>query len=294
MLKKRLIACLLIRNNLIVQSIGFNRYLPIGHPRFPIEFVAKWDVDEIILLDMNASFENRVFNIALLQLLSQYCFVPLTVGGGIRTLDDVKNVIRAGADKVSINTKAIDSPTIISKIADVFGSQCVVVSVDCRKEADNTYQVYSHSGKNKTGLIVEEWAQKLERLGAGEIFLNSIDRDGSKQGYDIELVKRVTDAVSIPVIACGGVGRYTDFSAGIIKGGASAVAAANIFHYIEHSTIVAKAHMLKDGIDIRLDGKANYFGRDFDESGRLMMLSSDQLYSLQFDRDVERCEHELL
>jgi len=282
MLKKRLVVCLLIRDGLIVQSIGFNRYLPIGHPRFPIEFVAKWDVDEIVLLDMSATKNNRVLDTNVLELLSRSCFVPLTVGGGIKSVEDVRNIIRTGADKVTVNSHAVARPKLISEIADIFGSQCVVVSIDCKLENDGSYQVYTHSGKIATGLTAESWAQQVEKLGAGEIFLNSIDRDGSKLGYDIELIRRVSDSVSVPVIACGGVGNYMHFAEGIIEGRASAVAAANIFHFIEHSTIVAKAHLLKSGVDVRLDSDAKYEGREFDENGRLIMLSGKRLADIEF------------
>ena len=287
MLKKRLVACLLIRNGLIVQSIGFKRYLPIGRPQFPIEFVVKWDVDEIVLLDISATSERRAPNTQVLELLSRSCFVPLTVGGGIRSVDDVRGIIRAGADKVAVNAHAVARPQLVSEIADIFGSQCVVVSIDCRRESDGSYQVYTHSGSRATGLAPETWAKQVEMLGAGEIFLNSIDRDGAKTGYDVELIRRVGDSVSIPVVACGGVGSYAHFSAGILDGGASAVAAANIFHYIEHSTIVAKAHLLRAGIDIRLDSDAKYEGREFDETGRLIMLSGDRLSDIEFKSGVK-------
>jgi len=286
-LKKRLVACLLIREGLIVQSIGFKRYLPIGRPRFPIEFVVKWDVDEIVLLDISATPENRIPDIGILELLSRSCFVPLTVGGGISSVNDVRSITRAGADKAAINTNAVARPQLISEIAEVFGNQCVVISIDCRREPDGRYQVYTHSGTKPTGMSPEKWAKQVEILGAGEIFLNSIDRDGTKSGYDIELIHRVSESVSIPVIACGGVGNYTDFAPGIIQGGASAVAAANIFHYIEHSTIVAKAHLLRCGIDIRLDSDATYEGRDFDENGRLIMLPGSQLTDIEFKRGTK-------
>lgn len=287
MLKKRLVACLLIRDGLIVQSVGFDRYLPIGKPKFPIEFVVKWDVDEIVLLDMSATPEGRGPDHEALSQLSHSCFVPLTVGGGLRTVSDARKVLRTGADKVSVNSHAIERPILISEIADVFGSQCVVVSMDCRREHDGSFQVYTHSGKQATGLSPAEWAQQVEKLGAGEIFLNSIDRDGSKRGYDIDLIRNVTDIVSIPVIACGGVGSHSHFAAGILQGGASAVAAGNIFHYIEHSTIVAKAHLLRAGVDVRIDSNAKYEDREFDASGRLMMLPADRLAEIEFNRGVK-------
>lgn len=284
MLKKRLVACLLIRDGLIVQSIGFNRYLPIGHPKFPIEFVVKWDVDEIVLLDMSATPENRSPNTYVLEMLSRSCFVPLTVGGGIKSVEDVRKITSAGADKASINTHAVSRPALISELADVFGQQCVVLSLDCRRENDGRYQVYTDSGSKPSGLEAVTWARQAEKLGAGEIFLNSIDRDGSKKGYDLDLIRRISDSVSIPVVACGGVGNYMQFAPGIAEGGASAVAAANIFHYIEHSTIVAKAHLLKSGIDIRLDSEATYEGREFDENGRLIMLPGSRLSDIEFKR----------
>jgi cyclase len=287
MLKKRLVACLLMRDGLIVQSIGFKRYLPIGQPRFPIEFVAKWDVDEIVFLDMSATAKNQVLDTEVLELLSRSCFVPLTVGGGIKSVDDARRIIRAGADKVTVNTHAIARPELISEIAEIFGSQCIVASIDCRLEKDGQYQVYTHSGTRQTGLTPETWAQKAETFGAGDIFLNSIDRDGTKQGYDIELIRRVSDSVSIPVIACGGVGSYLHFAPGIIEGHASGVAAANIFHYIEHSTIIAKAHMISSGVDVRLDSEAKYEGREFDENGRLIMLSADRLSNIELKRGVK-------
>lgn len=285
MLKKRLIACLLLRDGLIVQSIGFNRYLPIGRPRFPIEFVVKWDVDEIVLLDMSASARQEGPDEGVLEMLSQYCYVPLTVGGGIRSVDNVRSVVRAGADKVCVNTHALARPELITEIANVFGSQCVVVSMDCKREAEG-YQVYASSGSKATGLSPVAWARQCQEHGAGEIFLNSIDRDGSRAGYDLELIRQVADAVQIPVIACGGVGGYGDFAPGIEQGHASAVAAANIFHHIEHSTILAKAHLLKAGIDIRLDSQASYKNREFDENGRLVMLSADKLADVEFQRRV--------
>jgi imidazole glycerol-phosphate synthase subunit HisF len=280
MLKKRLIACLLVRDGLIVQSIGFNKYLPIGHPKFPIEFVVKWDVDEIVLLDMSATPQNRGPDLKLIELLSHYCFLPLTVGGGIRSVDDVRNIIRAGGDKASLNTTAFKRPEIISEIADVFGSQCVVISIDAKKMNNGDYNVFLNSGQIDTGVTVQAWAQKVEKLGAGEIFLNSIDRDGKKLGYDENLIRLVSESVQIPVISCGGVGQFTDFSKGI-QAGASAVAASNIFHFVEHSTIIAKAQLLKAGVDIRLDSRARYNDREFDSEGRLVMHSMEKLIELE-------------
>ena len=272
MLKKRLIACLVVRDGLIVQSIGFRRYLPIGRPRIAIEFVARWDVDEIVVLDMSATRQRRSPDLDVIGMAVERCFVPLTIGGGIRSLAQVQDVMRAGADKIAINTMAVESPEFISRCADAYGSQCIVVSVDARETEPGRYEVFTDSGSHATGLEVSAWAAQAEQFGAGEIFINSIDRDGSKRGYDLELVKRVTAAVSIPVIACGGIGNYRHFAPGIQEGGASAVAAANIFHYVEHSTILAKAHLRRAGVDVRLDTLASYERLDFDDQGRLLKL----------------------
>ena len=287
MLKKRLIACLLMKDDLIVQSIGFNKYLPIGNPKFPLKFLNKWDVDEIVLLDISAYKQKRKLNLKLLEALSKSCFVPLTVGGGITSVEDVQNYIRAGADKISINSSAINNSKLITEIANNFGSQCVVVSMDCKLDKDGIYRIYKDSGKIPTNLVASEWAKEAESLGAGEIFLNSIDRDGSKIGYDNNLIKKITETVSIPIIACGGVGDFSHFESGITKGGASAVAAGNIFHYIEHSTIIAKMNLLQSGIDIRMDSEATYKGREFDKNGRLMMMSREDLSKIEFTRGKE-------
>lgn len=283
MLKKRLIAGLLLRDGLIVQSFGFQKFLPIGKPRFPLEFLVKWDVDEILLLDMSASGEGRVPDEAALEALAEHCFVPLTVGGGIKAVSDVRKVIRAGADKVAVNTHAFDRPMLISEIADNFGSQCAVLSMDCLLEADGTYQVYVEGGTRATGLDPIAWAMKAAELGAGEVLVNAIHRDGARTGYDTALITQIAEHVDIPVIALGGVGRMEHFTQGF-EAGASAVAAANIFQHTEHSTILAKAHLLKDGIDVRLDSLATYQDREFDDNGRLIMLSNDRLIDIELKR----------
>ena len=287
MLKKRLVACLLLRDGMIVQSFGFNRYLPLGKPKFALEFLVKWDVDEIVLLDMSASGQGRRPDTDLLEMLSDYCYVPLTVGGGIKSVGDVRQVIRAGADKVCVNTHALSNPGLITAIADNFGSQCAVVSMDCKRDAAGAYEVFAAGGKVGTGLTPVEWARRSEALGAGEIFLNSINRDGSRHGYDVELIRSVSDEVGIPVICCGGVGHMEDFAEGF-DAGASAVAAANIFQHMEHSTILAKAHLVASGVDVRLDSQAKYEGREFDENGRLTMLSNERLIEIDLRHEATR------
>jgi cyclase len=287
MLKKRLIPCLISKDGLIVQSINFRQYLPIGRVKIAIEFVAKWDVDEIILLDISATRDGKKPDFELVSLISERCFVPLTLGGGIHDISDIKNLIRAGADKIVINSESLSNPDFIRKSSVVFGSQCIVVSVDVKRHSDGRYEVYGDSGSNPTGLDPVEWAVRVQELGAGEIFLNSIDRDGSKLGYDLDLVKMITGAVKIPVIACGGVGKMEHLVEGITVGKASAVAAANIFQYIEHSTIIAKAYLLRAGIDIRLDTLAKYEDFTFDETGRILKKKDSELDEIWFERHIK-------
>lgn len=258
MLKPRLIPCLILKDDRIVQSIKFKRYLPIGRAEMAIEFFMNWDVDEIVLLDIHASQKGRKPQLDLIKHFSQHCFLPFTVGGGINSVDDMRNVLKAGADKIVINQAAVKTPGLIEEGAHTFGTQCITVSMDVKINTENQYEVFIHSGSESTGLDPIEWAHQVESLGAGEILLNSIDRDGTRQGYDLDLIQRVQDKVKIPVIACGGVGQMQDFVDGIQKAGAHAVAAANIFQHMEHSTIIAKSFMKKAGIDVRLDTQACY------------------------------------
>lgn len=270
MLKHRLIPCLILKDDRIVQSVLFKRYLPIGSAKIAIEFFVNWDVDEIILLDIHATRKGLKPRLDLISFYAKKCFVPFTVGGGISTLEDIRNVIKAGADKVSLNTVAIKNPALIAQSAEQFGCQCVTVSIDAKRNNNGKYEVYINSGTEPTGVQPSELAQKVESLGAGEILINSIDRDGTKKGYDVDLIRQVSDTVKIPVIACGGVGKMEHFVDGIRTGGAQAVAAANIFQYTEHSTIIAKAYMQKTGIDVRLCSSVNYDGFQINELGRIV------------------------
>ena len=270
MLKCRLIPCLILKDDLIVQSIQFKRYLPIGRAQVAIEFFVNWDVDEIVLLDIQATRQNRKPRADLIAFYAKECFVPFTVGGGISTVEDIRNVISAGADKGSINTAAIKNPDFIAEGAEKFGCQCITISIDAKKNQSGNYEVFLNSGREPTGLHPAEWAQKVQSLGAGEILLTSIDRDGTKQGYDLDLIHQVSEAVNIPVIACGGVGKMEHFIEGVNRGGAQAVSAANIFQYTEHSTIVAKSALKRAGIPIRLSSQVKYENLNIDERGRLI------------------------
>ncbi|MEM7209869.1 MAG: HisA/HisF-related TIM barrel protein [Pseudomonadota bacterium] len=267
MLKSRLIPCIVTKGELVVQSFNFRDYLPIGNVKTAIEFFVNWDVDEIVVLDIDASRENRSPNVELVEWASSECFVPLTVGGGIKSIKNVRDVLKAGADKVCINSVAISNPDFVTEAAEVFGTQCITVSVDVKK-TESGYRVYDHIGKSVCAQAPAEFSKQMEALGAGEIFLNSVDRDGSRDGYDLALLNQVSEGLTIPVIACGGVGKFADLSEGITKGGCQAVAAANIFQHSEHSTIAAKSHLLRSGVPVRLSSNVRYEDFSFDVTGR--------------------------
>lgn len=252
MLKKRLIPVLILRDGLVVQSIQFKHTNVIHwNPVTAVDFFNRWAVDEIVVLDVsgNKNQRNKFYNVIMG--LSKKCFVPLTVGGWIDTVEEGRKVLRLGADKIAINTEAVRRPPFISECARVFGSQCVVVSIDAKAHGDENYEVYIDRGRTPAGLTPTDWARQAQELGAGEIFLNCIDRDGFREGYDLALLRRVVNAVHIPVIAMGGVLTWQHLADGIIQGGAEAAAAANIFHYTEHSTKKAKQFLREAGIDVR-------------------------------------------
>ena len=288
MLSARIIPCLDVDDGRVVKGVKFKELRDAGDPVQVAQAYEQQGADELVFLDITASSDERETMRDVVERTVATCFMPVTVGGGIRKLEDIRSMLLAGADKVSMNTAAILNPNLINDATSTFGNQCIVVAIDAkRRENGDGWLVYTHGGRKPTELDAIEWAQEVVRRGAGEILLTSMDCDGTKQGYDLELIRQVSDSVSIPVVACGGVGNYADFAPGVLEGGASAVAAANIFHFIEHSTIVAKAHLLRSGVDIRLDSDAKYEGREFDESGRLLMLSSDRLSDIEFKRGTK-------
>ena len=251
MVKKRLIACLLCRDGIIVQSKGFSHTNAVGNAITAVDFFNMWAIDEIIILDVSRNKNQRQKFYDIINELSQRCFVPLTVGGWITSVEDAKTLLQKGADKITINTEAVKRPELIKELSEVFGSQFVVVSIDVKINDQGKHEVYIDRGKCPTGLSSFGWAKKVEHFGAGEIFLTSIDKDGTLKGYDIELVKGVSELVEIPVIASGGVGNWQHLVDGVQDGGADAVSAANIFHYTEQSTKNAKEYMKDNGIDVR-------------------------------------------
>lgn len=252
MLKTRVIPILLFRNWVLVKSIKFETLRNIGIPVQAARVYNSREVDELVFLDITATNENRGPMLDIIHEVAGHCFMPLTVGGGIKAITDVVNVLKQGADKISINTAAIKRPSFITDAAKLIGSQSVIVSMDIKLNAHNDYEVFSNSGKVPTGLNPVRWAEEAEGLGAGEILLTSIDRDGTMEGYDLELIRRVSEAVNIPVIAAGGAGTLQHFVDCMKIGKASAAAASSIFHYTQITPNNVKQYMRNSGIDVRI------------------------------------------
>ena len=252
MYKKRIIPCLDIKNGRVVKGINFVNLTDAGDPSEQAKIYSENGADEICFLDITASNENRDIILDVVKKTSQNCFVPLTVGGGVRTLKDISNLLKSGADKVSINTAAVSNSTIVKEGAQKFGSQCIVVAVDAKKVDNNKWEVFTHGGRNPSGKNVMDYVKEVEKLGAGEILLTSMDRDGTKKGYDLDLTKKVSNLVNIPVIASGGVGKLEHLHEGLKIGKASAVLAASIFHFGEFSIKEAKEYLKSKNISIRL------------------------------------------
>ena len=252
MLKNRIIPCLDVKNGRVVKGINFVELKDAGDPVEQAKIYSDGGADEICFLDITASNENRETIIDIVKKTSKKCFVPLTVGGGVRTIQNIKDLLLAGADKVSINTAAVNDISLVKDASKKFGSQCIVVAIDAKNISQNKWEVFTHGGRNQTGIDAVEFSKKVEEAGAGEILLTSMDRDGTKSGYDIELLKIVTKNTNIPVIASGGVGTLDHLYDGIISGGASAVLAASIFHYGEYSIKDVKEYLNSKKVPVRL------------------------------------------
>lgn len=254
MLKRRLIPVLILRDGQVVQSIQFKHTNVIhSNPVTAVDFFNRWAVDEMVVLDVSRNRKRRDRFYEIISALSEKCFVPLTVGGWVDSVEEVRKLTRLGADKVTINTEGVRRPELIRESAEVFGSQCIVGSIDAKVVEDGSYRVFIDRGREATDARPADWARTVQEVGVGEIFLNCIDRDGFRKGYDLQLLKSVTGAVDVPVIAMGGVFEWQHLVDGIVQGGADAVAAANIFHYTEHSTRKAKAFMAEAGLDVRIE-----------------------------------------
>jgi cyclase len=252
MLKKRIIPCLDVKDGRVVKGINFVNLKDAGDPVEQAQIYDKGGADEICFLDITASSENRKILLEKVRETAQSCFVPLTVGGGVSSIDDIKNLLLAGADKVSINTEAVKNHNFIKESSIRFGSQCIVIAIDVKKVSNNKWEVFTHGGRNPTGIDVIKYVKIVENNGAGEILLTSMDRDGTKMGYDIELTKTVSNLVSMPVIASGGVGNLEHLYDGFKLGFASAVLAASIFHYENYTIADAKKYLSNKNIPVRL------------------------------------------
>lgn len=248
----RVIPCLDVTDGRVVKGTKFVNLRDAGDP---VELAARYDsegADELVFLDITASSDRRDTMVDVVMRTAEQVFIPFTVGGGIRSVADARKLLRAGADKVSLNTSAVENESLVADIAAEFGAQCVVCAIDAkRRTSDGSYEVFVHGGRTPTGLDVQEWAQRVAALGAGEILLTSMDRDGTKAGFDLQLTRMVTDLVNVPVIASGGVGTLDHLVEGIVEGGADAVLAASIFHFGEFSIARAKEHMHGAGINVR-------------------------------------------
>ena len=253
MLAKRIIPCLDVNAGRVVKGVNFVNLIDAGDP---VENAKVYDLqkaDELVFLDITASYEKRDIMIDVVARTAEQVFIPLTVGGGIRTVQDIRNLLKAGCDKVSINTAAVNNPELVAEGAVRFGSQCIVVAIDAKRKADlKGWEVYIHGGRTPTGIDVVEWAQKVQKLGAGEILLTSMDCDGTKDGYDIELTRTISENLDIPVIASGGVGTLEHILEGLTTGKADAALAASIFHFKEYTIDEAKQYLKENGVEVRL------------------------------------------
>jgi cyclase len=252
MLAKRIIPCLDVTAGRVVKGVSFVELRDAGDP---VEIARRYDeqgADELTFLDITASSDDRGIIFRIIEKVAEQVFIPLTVGGGVREVQDVRNLLNAGADKVSINTSAVVNPQLVADAAARYGSQCIVVAIDAKQVAPGKWEVFTHGGRKATGLDVIEWAKKMQSLGAGEILLTSMDQDGQKRGFDLALTRAVTDVLEIPLIASGGVGNLQHLADGVKQGGADAVLAASIFHFGEYTVQQAKEYMAKQGIEVRL------------------------------------------
>ncbi len=251
MLKTRIIPCLDVKDGRVVKGVNFVDLVDAGDPVEQARVYDEAGADELCFLDITASHENRGTILEVARRTAEQCFMPLTIGGGVRTLEDIRNLLLAGADKVSIMTAAVKTPDFVGEAAEKFGSQCIVVAIDAKSVGDR-FEVFTHGGREATGIDAVAFAKLIEEKGAGEILLTSMDRDGTREGFNIPLTRAIADAVAIPVIASGGVGTLDHLVEGVTQGHASAVLAASIFHFGEHTVREAKLHMAKHGVAVRL------------------------------------------
>jgi len=251
-LAKRVIPCLDVTAGRVVKGVNFVGLRDAGDP---VEIAARYDeqgADELCFLDITASSDQRDILLHVIEAVAAQVFIPLTVGGGVRRVEDVRRLLNAGADKVSINTAAVQNPALVEQASAKVGNQCIVVAIDAKRKGDGGWEVYTHGGRKPTGLDAVAWARRMQAAGAGEILLTSMDRDGTREGFDLELTRAVSEAVGVPVIASGGVGALEHLAAGVLQGRADAVLAASVFHFGDFTVRQAKEHMRSRGIEVRL------------------------------------------
>ena len=280
MLKKRIVANVVVRDGIVVQSIGFKKYLPVGKPAIALEFLNSWGIDEIILTDISATKAGRKPAFDIIRHAAKKCFVPLTVGGGISSIEDMKELMHCGADKISLNQVALHHPDLIAQAAHVFGDQCIVVSIDVLK-TESGYKVYDYVQKKSLDIDAADFAKKMQGYGAGELLINAVDKDGSYLGFEIDLFKAVCSQVTVPVIGCGGAAHANHFAEVFAQTNISAACAANFFHFTEHSVNTTKANVMKQ-IKVRLETHADYADNEFDETFRLLKKSDSILEDMLF------------
>ncbi len=286
MLKQRIVAVLLVREGIVVQSIGFERYLPVGKPEIAVEHLNRWGIDEIVMLDISGQQSTAPQLERNIAKVAPYCLVPLAVGGGIRTIDHIRDVIKSGADRIVLNTSVFDDPKLIDQAATRFGTQCIIAAIDAAPNGSG-YDTFVDGGGRRTGLSPKDMARRAEDHGAGEILIQAIHRDGCKMGYDLELIAEVAGAVSVPVIALGGVGMPAHMADVARVPGVSGLAAGNFFHFTEHTAATAKAVLQTSGVDLRHDSYADYRNDAFDAQGRLRKKADEALEELLFVHYVD-------
>jgi imidazole glycerol-phosphate synthase subunit HisF len=274
MLKKRIIAVLILKNNRVVQSIGFKQFLPVGYLETSVEYLNKWGVDEIIILDIDATKKNKKPNFTLIEKASKYSQTPLCVGGGVSTLEDMELLLNSGADKIALNTPLFSNQKLIERASTRYGSQCIVASIDVKKYGSE-YKVFNENIK-EIDMDINTALNVAQDAGAGEVFINSVDKDGKKTGYDLQLASKICNVVNIPIILCGGVGKPSHLVDGLSQG-MDAVAAGNFFHFTEMSVIITKKFLIQNNCSIRLDGNVKFENTTFDERLNRPMKKSEIL-----------------
>lgn len=287
MLKKRVTAALVIKDGIVVQSSLFKKYLPVGKPEIAMEFLNSWGIDEIILMDISATKSNTSIDVDLVKRAASKCMVPVTAAGGITTLKQVDELIHTGADKVCVNHAVFHNPSLVTDIAHKYGDQSVIVAVDVIKDADGNFNVYDYVNKSAVDKDISSWIKHIESLGAGEILVNAVHKDGTYSGFDLELINLVTRNTKTPVIAMGGAGNAADFIDLFQNTTVDAGCAGNFFHFTEHSVTTVKANLIKKNIPVRLETHANYKENDFDSSFRLKKKTDSVLEEMLFEKIIK-------